>query len=199
MSQTGLSERERRFVEAYLETANATEAAEVAGYSHPKQLGSRLLGRPRVKEALDARRQELLPVIGITTEKTLREVARVGYGNISQVLDWGPAIVVRDAETDAETVAQGVAIKPSAELDDDALALISEIRQTKDGLAVKMHDKLAALEKMARIQGLYAPTKVEHSGTVDHTLTMSKMDLARRVLKALREGAAEAKAKKEAA
>lgn len=50
----GLTEKQRRFVEAYAGPAmgNATEAARLAGYKVPDPEGSRLLGNARVAEAV---------------------------------------------------------------------------------------------------------------------------------------------------
>lgn len=62
-----LSDRERRFVDAYVGEAagNGREAARIAGYSGTPEnhnwnaRGSELLDRARVREAIDARRKEL--------------------------------------------------------------------------------------------------------------------------------------------
>lgn len=55
---TGLNEQQRRFIEAYTETGNATESAERAGYKGDRVIlavtGCRLLRHPRVAEAIHA-------------------------------------------------------------------------------------------------------------------------------------------------
>jgi hypothetical protein len=51
----------RVFVEHYAETLNATAAASLAGYSNPKQAGSRLLTYPHVRTALEEKLGEKLP------------------------------------------------------------------------------------------------------------------------------------------
>lgn len=56
-AEQALSERERRFVENYMSTANATRAARAAGYS-PKTArgqGSRLLTKVNIRRAIDER------------------------------------------------------------------------------------------------------------------------------------------------
>jgi len=56
-----LTERQRRFVDAYSRTGNATGAARAAGYKHPHAQGPRLLANVGVADALrelaDAERQ----------------------------------------------------------------------------------------------------------------------------------------------
>ncbi len=54
----GLTERQRRFCEAYAATGNATEAARQAGYRKPDPQGAENLGKPRIVEALETLRQE---------------------------------------------------------------------------------------------------------------------------------------------
>lgn len=58
-----LSERERRFVDAYMGAAagNATKAAELAGYrpSHARQQGSRLVTKAHIIAEMEARRAKL--------------------------------------------------------------------------------------------------------------------------------------------
>ena len=67
-----LSERRRRFVDAYMGEApgNATKAAELAGYS-PKTAyaqGSRLLKNAEIRQAIDAR-QETDPKVATRAER----------------------------------------------------------------------------------------------------------------------------------
>lgn len=60
MNDNSLTPKQFEFIEYYLETNNATEAAKKAGYS-PKtarQQGSRLLSNVVIKKELDRRREE---------------------------------------------------------------------------------------------------------------------------------------------
>ncbi|WP_418518813.1 terminase small subunit [Megasphaera sp.] len=56
-----LTEKQKRFIDYYIETGNATESARRAGYS-PKTaeaIGLENLRKPRIKAAIDARLKEL--------------------------------------------------------------------------------------------------------------------------------------------
>lgn len=56
-----LTEKQKLFIDYYIETGNATESARRAGYS-PKTaeaIGLENLGKPRIKAAIDARLKEL--------------------------------------------------------------------------------------------------------------------------------------------
>lgn len=67
-----LTERERRFVEAYMGEAagNATKAAMLAGYSRKtaRQIGARLLTKVDIKSAIDAR-AECDPAVSNRTDR----------------------------------------------------------------------------------------------------------------------------------
>ena len=47
-----LTEKQQRFVDYYIETGNATEAARRAGYKKPNPSGSENLAKPSVKTSL---------------------------------------------------------------------------------------------------------------------------------------------------
>lgn len=55
----GLTEKQKRFIDFYVETANATEAARRAGYKKPHVQGARLLDNVRVRNAIAERMKEL--------------------------------------------------------------------------------------------------------------------------------------------
>lgn len=54
-----LTEKQKRFVDYYIETGNQTEAARRAGYKQPQTQGAQTLGKLSVKAAIDARLKEL--------------------------------------------------------------------------------------------------------------------------------------------
>jgi len=56
-----MNERQKRFVDEYVKTANASEAARLAGYSKKTaySIGEENLRKPEIKKAIDARFKEL--------------------------------------------------------------------------------------------------------------------------------------------
>ena len=100
------------------------------------------------------RRREVQERTNITMERTLKELARIAYSDLREVMSWD-----RD----------GVAFVPSTDLTQDQAAAIQvvksrrRIRRDKDDegetetieMEVRMHSKLEALEKLAKVQGLY--------------------------------------------
>jgi len=55
-----LNWRQSKFVAEYVETGNALQSARAAGYSHPKQQGSRLLTHVDVIAAIEAHKRQLM-------------------------------------------------------------------------------------------------------------------------------------------
>lgn len=56
-----LTEKQRRFVDYYVETGNLTEAAQKAGYhsKNPRNIGAENYAKPYIRAAIDARLREL--------------------------------------------------------------------------------------------------------------------------------------------
>lgn len=55
----GLTEKQKRFVDFYIQTGNATDAARKAGYKHPNQVGPENLVKLGIRAAIDARLKEI--------------------------------------------------------------------------------------------------------------------------------------------
>jgi phage terminase small subunit len=161
-----LTEKQARFIEAYLIEPNGKRAALAAGY---KEAGaaveaSRLLNNPNVAAELERRRKLLSIKTGITPERVLAELGKLGFSDIRQVVEWQTREVFDGPEPIAHSEAS-VAIKPSEQISDDAAAAISEVSQTKDGcLKVKMHDKLGALVKIGQHLGMFRTVQAEEPG-----------------------------------
>lgn len=82
--------------------------------------------------------------LAITKASVLAELAKIGFSDIRKVLQWGPEILVENEEGKA-LVTNGVLVRPSDQIDDFTAGAIAEVRQTKEGVMVKLHDKKGAL------------------------------------------------------
>ncbi len=166
-----LTAKQLRFVEAYLIDPNGTKAAIAAGYSPNSAAveASRLLNNAKVAAELAGRRKLLEVQTGITPQRVLQELAKLGFSDIRSVVAWRAN--VQSMKEDEETgepvleVTNEVVITDSAALTDDAAAAILEVSQTKDGaLKVKMHDKLGALVKIGQHLGMFRPASADEPG-----------------------------------
>lgn len=152
-----LTDKQARFVEEYLVDLNATQAAIRAGYSAKSadKIGNELLGKTVVAAAVRAAQAERSKRTQITADWVLERLARIADADIRNVVQWGEAVAVRDAETGEDRLVQGVALVDAADLRPDHAFAITEIAQTKDGLRVKMADKRAALVDIGKHIGMF--------------------------------------------
>lgn len=142
-----LTAKQARFVDEYLVDLNATAAARRAGYTHnnPSEIGYGLLQKTSVQAAISAAQRERSARTGITADRVIQEIARVAFSNLRDVVEWGP---------------DGVRLRPSGELSLDVSAAVAEVSETTTpnggSIRTKMHNKIAALEQLAKHVGLYA-------------------------------------------
>ena len=86
----------------------------------------------------------------ITVDRVIKELAGIAFASISDAIEWGP---------------DGVVVKSSVELSPEVLAAVNAVTETrhKNGtvaMRLRMHDKLAALHKVADHLGLF-PKRVQ--------------------------------------
>lgn len=170
---SGLTDKQARFVDEYLIDLNATQAAIRAGYSQKtaEQLGYQLLQKPAVAEEIEARREKLAQKAGITVERIVTELAKIGFSDIRRAIKWNGHLVKEEDNPDGgevlvikETRTNLVALVDSDDLDDDTAAAVSQISQNaQGGVTLKMHDKRAALVDLGKHLGMFVE-KHEHSG-----------------------------------
>lgn len=145
-----LNERHHRFVMHYLEDYNASRAAKLAGFSEKSasSYAYQLLQDPLVQDAIKKRQQEITEELNLSLGTILREYKRVAFANLAHVANWDKAGHLQAKTPD--------------DLDPDKLAALCEISNltietegmTKSMQKIKMHPKLAALDKLTRLQGL---------------------------------------------
>jgi len=144
--QRALTEKERRFIDAYFTEPTAEAAYIKAGYSAKTaaQGVSRFLKHPRIAAAIRKRQKVLASRNIATAERVIEEHAKIAFATITDVVSWDAASVTVTASTD---------IKP------EAAAAIAEVEMVDDGVKarvrVKMHGKTAALDALSRHFGIY--------------------------------------------
>jgi len=139
-----LTDRQKRFVREYLVDYNAVRAAKRAGYSdsYAQNAATRLTPQPQIRAAIDAGEAERNRVLQLDTRRIIDEIARIAFANIRNVVHWS---------------ADKVEVRDQAAIPDDALAAVAEFsRSGPDGrnVRIKLYDKGAALEALARYAGL---------------------------------------------
>ena len=140
-SKQSTEERQNLFVEAYLSNGgNAKQACITAGYaaSSAERQGVRMTSNDKVKAILAKRRTEVVAAAELSTERTVQEVSRLAFSD--------PRNIINEDGT----------IKKLNELDAATAAAVASYEVDKDGVVkYKFWDKNSAIEKAAKIQGLY--------------------------------------------
>ena len=141
-----LTPRQCVFVNEYLVDLNARQAAIRAGYppASAANRGWELLHtcapvKARIAEAMAERERRTQ----IEADRVLREIARIAFSDMRRYLKSGPK--------------GAVVMRPLGELDDDDAAAVAELRgggAAGGPRGIKLHDKQAALELLARHLGL---------------------------------------------
>lgn len=155
--------KQERFAAEYLVDLNATAAYQRAIRPEASLVvaateGGKLLRTPYVQELVQTARARLIERTQVTSERVILELARIAFIDPREVFEWGPS---------------GVRLRPSHELTPDAAAVVASVKHKrrthadKDGntstsheVEIKLADKIAALDKLARHLGLYKPEEV---------------------------------------
>ncbi len=176
-------DRKLKFVEAYLSNnGNLTAAALAAGYSKggaPKA-GYRLSKDAAVMSMLRQRQDILCEKLGLTTEKTLREIARLAYSDIRKMYN------------------EDGSLKKVTDLDDDTAASISSVEVDTieaGGVAIgttkkiKTYDKRGALDMAMKFHGLYGRDNEQKPVIIEQRQPKDMIEAARIIAFGLAKGA----------
>jgi phage terminase small subunit len=168
--RAALSAKQKRFVDEYLVDLNAAHAAIRAGYSRKSapQSGYQLLQRTYVAQAIATAQANLAGRMGVTVEKIVTELARIGFSDIRDVVQWRSLATDTDTDT-GEPNARAtniVELKSANDLTPEVAAAIAEVtQQPNGGLRVKLHDKRAALVDLGKHLGMFTERR-EHASTM---------------------------------
>jgi phage terminase small subunit len=182
-----LNPRQRQFALEYLIDLNATQAAIRSGYgaATAKCKGHQNLSKPHIAALIAKLQAERSARTQIAADRVLFELARIGFSDIRNVMQWGEAVAVRDEKTGEDRLVQGIALVCSEDLTADAAAAISEVSQAKDGsLKLKLHDKRAALADIGRHLGMFVE-RTEITGKDGRDLIPEEPASSREVAKSI--------------
>lgn len=152
-----LTGKQKRFADEYLVDLNATQAAIRAGYSQRTaySIGDENLRKPEIKTYIQKRQKQLQEKTGITQERVLAELEKIGFSRITDYLEYKTVQRVIEYK-DGEPVidwAMMVSAIDSANVDGSP---IQEVSVSKDGtFKFKLYSKVDALEKLGRYLGLF--------------------------------------------
>jgi len=152
-----LTQKQKLFIDEYLIDLNATQAAIRAGYSprNADKIGSELLGKTRVSDAIKTAMAERSKRTGINQDRILMELAKIALVNPEKVVNFDEATIREDALPEDLAAVASVKVKRFP---------------TKDGEGIereiKFYDKTKALDLAGRHLGMFKD-KLELSGGLD--------------------------------
>ena len=152
------------FAQERAKGASASDAYERAGYTRHDGNAHRLSVNEKVTARVDEILSKSAERTGVTVDRIVSELAKIGFADIRKVMRWGESVALPIGENGEVFVSHDVALVSSDDLDDATAAAVSEVRKTKEGLSIKMHDKRAALVDLGKHLGMFTE-KREISGS----------------------------------
>ena len=161
-----LTEKQRLFCVYYVKSFNATKSAIKAGYSRKtaEQIGYQLLQKTSVKSEIQKLKQNKLNRAMLSEDDIFQKYIDIAFADITDYLQFGSKEV--EGEYGPYTMSS-VNLKDSDEVDG---TLISEVSQGKDGIKLKLQDKMKALQWLADRMDLL-PTQVKYKLDLEVTKT----------------------------
>jgi phage terminase small subunit len=177
---SGLTARQRLFVNEYLIDFNATQAAIRAKYSAKtaSRIGPELLGKTCVSEAISNAMKERGRRTEITADMVLRRWWELANADVNELIQyrreccdscWGEMQPTNVAPNPECPICHGEGIgrmfvADTRNLKGAGLMLYNGVKQTKDGLEIKIQDRSKALENVARHIGMFVDRKDASEG-----------------------------------
>lgn len=191
LDEYGLTAKQRRFVEEYLKTFNATSAYKKAykcQYNTAMVEGSKNLRKPKISEAIKKIKNERLEMAEIEGTDILMKYKKIAFADITDFIDFSQVettMEVTTTEYDADgNATEKVEATPytytkfamhhSDEIDG---TLVTELSKGKDGMfKVKLADKMAALAFLAKYTDLLSEQEVRQLKVEKERITINKLN-----------------------
>lgn len=161
-----LTDKQAAFVEQYLQTFNATEAARRAGYSvdSARAIGWENLTKPYIREVIDTRLAEM----GMGANEVLARLAEHARGSLDDFLD-------KDGELNLVAARESGKMHLVREWKRTTTTTTSDKSQTvAQHTEIKLHDPQAALVQLGRYHKLFVDRQ-ESSVKVEITDAKAKL------------------------
>lgn len=158
-----LTDKQRAFVQSYVKTFNATQAATDAGFSAKTagQIGFNLLKQPQIQEALQAFRKARQSDSIASFEERARTLSEIVRGRMADFVDVheGGLIALKVSAEQSNRAAMK-RIKQRVESEDAGGGRITDL---------ELGDPVAAIRELNEMFGDHAPTKIQANvtGSID--------------------------------
>ncbi len=148
-----LTDKQKLFCIYFSKSLNATSAYQKAyGCSYVAALtnGPRMLGNARIATEIRRLKQERYAQALLSPEDIFQKYMDIAFADMGDYLSWGQDVQIPNPETgEKETLMQNVNVVRLKESRDVDTTLIGEVKQGRDGITVKLPDRMKALEWLA--------------------------------------------------
>lgn len=149
-----LNDRQKAFCHAYIKNGwNMSQAARTAGYSMATagQLGCQLLKNIKIRQYIDAVKEDIEMLCGISKARQIQEYSKIAYSSISHLHNtW---ITLKDFNKIPEEIKETIeAIETKS---------IPTKMGTIEYIKIKLFSKTIALENIDKLLGYHQPKKLE--------------------------------------
>lgn len=152
-----LTDKQRLFCIYYLKLHNATKAYQKAygcRYETAMVNGCKLLRNPKIHKQLKELKAERMNSAFLTTEDILQKYIDIAFADINDYLE----VEVKTKEREDGTLARWNNVVVLSDFDG---TIVTEISQGKDGVKVKLADKMRALDFLAKYNGMLSADVVQ--------------------------------------
>lgn len=168
-------DRRARFAQEYPKDLNGTQAAIRAGYApnSAKVTASRLLSDANVQASIRAILDKVAQANEITVARTLKEIARIAYGDHRKLYDEQNRLrPMKDLDDDAAALIAGV---ESEEEYSDAVDANGKVTRELSGFTrkVKTWSKVKALDQCMAYLGMHKSVNPNEGGGLALTINLS--------------------------
>ena len=172
MMTADLNIKQKRFCDEYLKDFNGKQSAIRAKYSKKtaEVQASRLLSNVNVQKYIAERMKKIQDKLEITQEMIMEELAIIGFSRVTDYLSVENTTVKRKVRGKMKSIIIPlVSIFPTAEMKKEKIPAIAGIKQAKEGIELKLHDKVKALELMGKHRGMFKemPQPIELNVTIE--------------------------------
>lgn len=164
-----LSVRHERFVQCIIKGMSQSDAYRAvynASKSTDKSISEeacRIAARPDVRARIEELKERSASKAVMTRTEALERLSNFARTDLADLVEFGNFQVGEDE--DGQPILNSTwKFKPSALVDPEKLAAIAELVSSKDGMRIKTHSPLAAIQQLAKMQGWEAAAKHEVTG-----------------------------------
>lgn len=157
--------------QAYFEAGGTAEDEKAAD-----AIASRMLTDAKVVAFMDSMKEEAVSNAVMSRQEALEKLSNLARTDLKDLVEFGEYELGSDGEGNP-IVQASWRIKDSAMQDPNKMAAISELTAGKEGIKIKTHSPITAIQQLAKMQGWEAATKHELTGKDGTALIPTRIEL----------------------